>query len=293
LPPVIAALCLLAALSTAPLVADAPPVPLPRTVPLFSSNDAAPVVLPAVFDDRVLLKAEIDGHPVWLHLDTGSSSLALGARDAAIMGIKSDLVTHYTQPVSVTIGTVNAPGARFEVLPHYGFGSHDRHVSGLIGGAFFHANVVTIDYPHQRATFYPPGTYVPPPGVTPTPIELAGNVPVVTATIGTQQGQFLMDTGSPISELSASFAKKIHPGIFRGNTTTVGIDGERSEPIFDSPDILFGNVNITHSQFAVADPPRVRQDGILGRNLLSFFSITLDYAHYQAYFVPGPSAIPK
>jgi hypothetical protein len=287
------ALYLLAALLLASVGNDAAPTPLPREVPLFSSANAAPVVLPAAFVGRVLLKAEINGHPVWLHLDTGTSSLVLGAQDAARIGAKADPVTHYSQPLPVSIGAVSAAAARFRVLPRYGFETHGYHVSGLIGGTFFHANVVTIDYLHQVLTFYPPGTYVPPPGVVPTPLDLSANTPVVIATIGSRQGRFLLDTGSDQNELEGKFAKTLRLGFFRGNATTSGVDGDRLEPIFDSPPITLGNVTIAHCQVAIAAPPRTSQNGILGRNLLSFFSITFDYAHYQAYFVPGPSAIPK
>ncbi|HEY1681734.1 MAG TPA: retropepsin-like aspartic protease [Candidatus Tumulicola sp.] len=289
----IAAPFLLAAVLLASVGDGAAPTPLPREVPLFSSTSATPVVLPAVFVGRVLLKAEINGHPVWLHLDTGTSSLVLGAQSAASIGAKVNPVTHYSQPLPVSIGAVRAPTARFLVLPRYGFETRGYHVSGLIGGAFFHANVITIDYPHQVVTFYPPRTYVPPPGIVPMPLDLSANTPVVTATIGSQPGRFLLDTGSDQNELEGTFAKTLRLGFFHGNATTSGVDGDRLEPIFDSPPITLGNVTITHCQVAIANPPRTSQDGILGRNLLSFFSITFDYAHYQAYFVPGPSAIPK
>jgi Aspartyl protease len=272
---------ILAALLSAAIGGDAVPTPLPRMVPLFTASGEAPIVLPAVFDDRVLLHADIDGHAVWLHLDTGTSSLVLGGQDAKALGATLDPVTHYTQPLAVEIGPVNAR-ARFQILATYGFVDNGRRISGLIGGPFFHANVVTVDYPNQRVIFYPPGTFTPPQGVTPTPIELMSNTPTVEATIGSEGGHFLLDTGSSVTELSGAFAKKVRLGFFHGNVITAG-GGLRSEGSYDSPDIVFAGFTIRRPRVLVATEPRVPVDGIIGRNILSNFSLTFDYANQVVY----------
>jgi hypothetical protein len=149
---------LLAALcgSNSPVSAgDAAPTPLPPMIPLFSPSGRTPIVLPAVFDERVLLNTQINGHLLLLHLDTGTSTLVLGGADAKAIGVAADPTTGYTQPLTVNIGPVTAR-ARFAILPSYGLEYDGRRISGLIGGPFFHANVVTIDYPNHRVIFYPP-----------------------------------------------------------------------------------------------------------------------------------------
>jgi Aspartyl protease len=159
----------------ATIIGDAAPTPLPRQQALFLTSATQPVVLPSAFEERVLLQAKVNGHLLWFHLDTGSGSLYLGAQDARTAGLTPDPKTRYSQPVSVAIGAVQGPAVRFQIIPSYGFEAYGRRVSGLLGGRFFHANVVTIDFPKHRVLFYPPGTFVPPPGVQPTPIDLPQN----------------------------------------------------------------------------------------------------------------------
>ena len=260
---------------------DVAPTPLPWTVPLFSANGTAPIVLPAVFDNRVLLRVNIDGHAVWLHLDTGTSSLVLGGQDAKALGAILDSFTHYTQPLAVSIGAVSAR-ARFQVVASYGFVYNGRRISGLIGGPFFHANVVTIDFPNRRVLFYPPGTFAPPHGVTPMPIELMSNTPTIAATVGSEGGRFFLDTGSSVTELSGDFAKNVLLGFFNGNVETAG-GGVRSEGSYDSPDITFGRFIIHQPKVLVATEPRVPLAGIIGRDILSNFSLTFDYANQVVY----------
>ncbi len=275
----------------AAIIGDAAPTPLPRLQPLFSTSAKQPVLLPSAFDERVLLQANVNGHPLWFHLDTGSGSLYLGAHDARTAGLSPDPSTQYSQSVPVAIGALQGSAVRFKIIPSYGFEAYGRRVSGILGGPFFHANVVTIDFPKHRVIFYPPGTFVPPPGTQPTPIDLPQNAPILDVLVGGVHSRFLVDTGSSISELSAAFASKVRLGAYRGQITTAGYDPQgndvRSEAVYSAPDLVLGGVIVRGAQVGVADPPRIAEDGIVGRNILSHFSITLDYANFTAYFVPG------
>lgn len=243
------------------------------------------MILPAVFDQRVLLQVGVNGHLLWLHLDTGSPSLYLGPQDAEAVGLTVDPTTQYSQPVSVTIGGVTASAVRFRIIQTYGFEAGGRRVSGLIGGAFFHANVITIDYHREQVIFYPPGTFTPPLGVEPTPIDFLENKPIIHVAVGTTRGLFLLDTGSSITELSTHFARKVRLGFYRGTIATAS-GGERDEAVYDAPDVTVAGVRIRHPEVAIGNHSAAAEDGILGRDILSQFSITFDYANFAAYFVP-------
>jgi hypothetical protein len=106
--------------------------PLPRTVALFSASSRQPVDLPAVFDERVLLHVEVNGHLLWFHLDTGTGGLVIAPKDAADAGLAVTPQTLRTQPADVTIGAVTAH-AWFDILPSYGFDVNGRRISGLLG----------------------------------------------------------------------------------------------------------------------------------------------------------------
>jgi predicted aspartyl protease len=282
--PAVMFLCtLLAADVGGGLAPNTAPTPLPRTQPLFTASGGAPVVLPAVFDGRVLLKTDVGGHTLWMHLDTGTSSLILGGDDARSIGAVVDPATHYTQAFETSVGPVTAAQARFRVLPTYGFTDNGRRISGLIGGSFLHANVVTIDYPHRQVLFYPPRTFTPPAGIVPTPIEMYSNTPTVAATVGTESGRFLLDTGSGVTALSRDFAKKVRLGIFHGNVTIASGGGLHTDASYDVSNITFSHFTMQQPRILIADESLDGLDGIIGRDILSNFSITLDYANQVIY----------
>jgi len=271
--------------------------PLPRTVALFSTNSPEPVVLPAVFDGRVLLETTVNGHVLWFHLDTGTAGIVIASKDAADAGLVIDPDTRRTQPVDVAIGAVTAH-AWFDVLPSYGFVANGRRISGLLGGPFFHANVVTIDYLRQRVVFYPSGTFTPPPGVVATPIDLAANDPTVDVAFGRDHGRFVVDTGAGVTELGAGFASHAPLGLYEGDQALHGGGGPRSrvDGVYRAPDIVVGGVTVRGATVDVAEggggDVEHGNDGILGRDILSHFAITFDYANAVAYFDPGSSSRP-
>lgn len=272
----------------AALIAIAAPTPLPRTVPLFSTTQSAPTSLPAAFDQRVLLQTDVNGHWLWLHLDTGSPSLYVGAQDAKTVGLVADSTSGYSQPVPVSIGAVSAPAARFRVLPSYGFDSNGRRVAGLIGGPLFHANVITIDYVNRRVIFYPAGSFTAPTGAHVAQLDLESNRPVVNLSVGTTRGRFLLDTGSPITELSSDFARKVKLGRYR-RSVAVDVEGRYSlDDIYEVSEINLANFIIQRPQVAVSTSKGGPFDGILGRDILSQFAVTLDYPNYLAYFSNQP-----
>jgi hypothetical protein len=266
--------------------------PLPRNVALFSTSGSTPVELPAVFDGRVLLRVVVNAKPLWFHLDTGTGGLVIAAKDAAGVGLDFDPAVLRTQPVDVEIGAVTAH-AWFSVLPSYGFEANGRRISGLLGGPFFHANVVKIDYPGQRVVFYPPGTFTPPPGVAATPIEFVNNTPTAEVAFGTERGRFLLDTGAGVTELTAAFAKRASLGAYQGSIDLQGGGGprHRTDSVYMAPAIFVGGAAVHGSAVAVGDSgggtADQGNDGILGRDILSHFAITFDYANSVAYFEAG------
>jgi hypothetical protein len=263
-----------------------------RNVALFSTGGDKPVELPAVFDGRVLLQVEVNAKQLWFHLDTGTGGLVIAAKDAADAGLVFDPAVLRTQPVDVRIGAVTAR-AWFSVLPSYGFEANGRRVSGLLGGPFFHANVVKIDYPHQHVVFYPPGTFTPPQGIASTPIEFVDNTPTVEVAFGAVRGRFLVDTGAGVTELTAAFAKRVSLGAYRGRIDLQGGGGprHRTDFVYMAPDIIVGSVAVRGSMVAVGESgggtADEGNDGILGRDILSRFAITFDYANSAAYFDTG------
>jgi hypothetical protein len=258
------------------------PAPSPASGPLFSTMTSEPVLLPAAFVGRVLLRANVNGDPVWLHLDTGNYTLLVGTDDARKASLVPDPVTHNSQRVRVSMGDVVAPAVFFKVS-HYGFEDNGYWVAGNIGTPFLRGNVVTIDYPKQRAIFYPRGGFKPPSNVKPTPIFMLNNIPTIEVSFGAVKGRFDLDTGAAITEISPDFARRIRLGPNIGELASFGCGNQETDAVHIVPDFTVADVTVKRFSAVVANPCGSSQDGILGRDLLSHFSVTLDYVNHLLY----------
>ena len=271
-----------------PATPQSAPTPSPVLDPLFTTGSGTPIELPAAFVGRVLLHADVNGHLMWLHLDTGNYGMLLGTDDSRKAGLEIDPVTHDSRPVHVAIGKLEAPAASFKI-GRYGFEDHGHWVAGNIGTPLLRANVVTIDYPRQRLIFYPPGTFTPPANVQPTPFFMRYNTPEIELSFGSVVGRFDLDTGDQITEISPTFARKIRLGMETGQMISSGCGHQENDPVRLIPDFTVGGVAVKEFSAVVGNPCGISGDGLLGRDVLSHFALTLDYVNHVAYFAnPSP-----
>ncbi len=262
------------------------------TAPLFTSTATTPQSLPAMFPGRVLVGADINGHRLWFHLDTGADGLFIdreAAQDAGLAVAPDGSVT-----TDVTIGNLHATGARFNTISAYGF-LNGVHVVGLIGTPFFESGIITIDFGKKQVLFCPPGTFDPASaGVAPIPIDFDGHVTRVHAWFGTTRATMLLDTGAQISMLFEPLAERLILGasLTQPSPITVGYGAKpTTEEQYHVKPLTFGGLRVSDPVLDVVDqaPPTLpteRYDGILGRDVLGLFRITLDYNHEVAYFNP-------
>lgn len=224
----------------------------------------------------------VNGHPLWFHLDSGTGTLVMGASDAQVVGLPVATVPGDSERVPFTIGAMEA-NAFFYVAP-YGFDVDGRHVAGIVGTPFIRSNVITVDYQHERVIVYPPGTFTAR-GLagSPLPIVMHGNVPFVHIQLGSQDGLFLIDTGSAVTQVSQSFAQSVHVGAALGHTTLCGF-GRVCHPFttYRVPDLVLGNTRFTDLALPVGVSLPFGH-GILGRDLLSHFAVTFDYADSEIF----------
>lgn len=256
---------------------------------LFVTGATTPQTIPSVFNGRCLIAATINGHTLWFHLDTGTSGLAIDQKDARASGmtIQGDKAL-----ADVDIGPLHGAGAAFSLLQGYAFDTGGVHVSGLIGQPFFRSNVVTIDFVDKRVTVYPNGSFDPSSmHARPEPIDASGGVPRIHAWFGSTRAALLLDTGAGGTYLFAPFARNVEVGAPLGDPSTVRIGfgaPETSEQQYVVRPMIVGGVRIEKPVVWVSaappDMPQSLYDGILGRDLLSLFALTIDYADGVAYF---------
>lgn len=246
----------------------------------FLVPDQTQIVPADVSIDGVYLPATINGHVVYMHLDSGSEGIVIDPAAARAVGMSKDDVA------DVTIGPVHATAVRFDVLP-YGKVVHDKHIVGIIGYQFFRSNPVTIDYPHHRLIVH--GSDYDPAGLgTEQPIAPidGGRSFLVHVWYGGQRATMLLDTGAFHSFLFPEFAKRLRR-VDVGPITTEGFGfKEHQNEVYDVADVNFAGILIKRAQVVVPNQDEsvnAQYDGILGRDILSQVIITIDESNDSIY----------
>jgi predicted aspartyl protease len=251
----------------------------------FVTDAKAPVILPAVFDDRVLLQGTVNGHSLWFHLDSGAPIFAMGTDDARAAGVSVAGGSQLSTPVDFAIGGIHAPAARFYVAP-YGFDLHGRRVSGLFGAPLLLSFVVTVDYARKTVTAYPPGTFDSASlGVAASAVSTKGGYFYTDVCFGSTCAPFLVDMGSSISQVTEAFGRRIGLSNPIGSVDTFGFTHEKHTNLEYATDLTVGGV--TFKNLAIMQGvDSTNGIGILGRDVLKHFAVTFDWADSRMYFVP-------
>jgi hypothetical protein len=231
--------------------------------------------------DGVYLRATINGHIAYLHLDTGAEAIVIDPGAAARLGIAKDGVAN------VDIGPLHASDVRFGLFD-YDKTVHGLAVVGIVGYQFFRSNPVTIDYPDHKLIVH---------GADFDPSSLGARQPIasiddgkaylVHVWFGGKRATMLLDTGDFHTILFPDFAKQVK-GVKEGSVTLARFGGKTARgDAYDVSDVNFGGVLGQNAEIVVPDPvefpPSAQYDGILGRDLLSRVALTIDYADNCIY----------
>jgi hypothetical protein len=173
-------------------------------------------------------------------------------------------------------------------------------VAGLIGGGFFKNLIIQIDYKRNCIVLMDPGEFEPPADHVSLPITIKTNKPYVNAEAQLLDGTFvqvdlLLDTGAGVPLL---LHNNSHPSLhlpeeyIRGKLG-MGLGGYLEGYIGRIGKLSFGEIDfqsiLTSFQDIdekwLMDQSRFR-NGILGNQVLSRFSIYLDYVRGQLYLKP-------
>jgi hypothetical protein len=281
----IGAAALVELLSFAPLRVAADVQPLPP--PLFTTIETQAIPIPSAFGERVLIEGTINGRTFWFHLDTGTTGLALTREAARATGLLEDVDAHVLT-VDLDVGALHAKSARFSILDGYSVDDAAHHVDGLIGAPFFRSNIVTIDFPARSVTVYPRG-YPPPAAGVATPLLIRGYSAAVQVTWGSTPSTLYLDTGADRTILFSSFTRTIvHGPSIATYTVNLGFGAPTTdvEEVY-TPPMHLAALTVRHPAVLLTQSPPAwlqQYDGILGRDALRLFSVTLDYAGGMAYW---------
>jgi predicted aspartyl protease len=276
--------------------------------------NASSVTLPARIDDgSVVVRLTINGRGLDFLLDSGASGILMDNEVAKELGIKT-----FGESVQTTMGAYESTQA---IIPEMDVGpialhntyvecvpftqqlGSDTKIVGLLGFDFLANAAVSINYDNGDVTAVPPDSFAPPANSIPVPAALDDGVPFVQVQIGDSVGtHFILDTGADMIVIFSEFAAA-HPqdvvdqGLGKSMAQYLpfvsarGVGGEIQMTLDQLASYHFGSVNFTDflafrtpsgSAFEFEDT-----DGLVGYEVLQYFTVTFDYKDGMIYLIPG------
>jgi predicted aspartyl protease len=272
------------------------------------------VRLPARFDrKRILVHVTIGKRGFEFLLDTGASGIVLSSDAARQLGLEtfgSGYVTGATELASeraiVPLLDVGGLKMRDVVLRTAPLGEEERseHISGLLGFDFIASAVLRVDYEHGTLDAYENATFTPPAGAKVLDVRLGEQIPMTAVAVGRSVGDdFFVDTGASTSLLVFSHFASAHPrdvsddGVGAAlassgiGVAASGIGGRIGVRPVQVRRMRFGSTTFDDPLVYVAESPhalgRETADGLVGADVLSRFTVYLDYAQSRIFLEPA------
>jgi Aspartyl protease len=269
----------------------------------FPSGTASVRLPGSLTGGTVVVRLTINGRGLDFALDSGAGGIVLDSEVAKEIGLKtfgrsiqttagSYVATQAVIP-DISIGPITMHNTYVECLPFSQRLDYGTKIVGLLGFDFIANAVVNVDYDQGIVTATPPDLFTAPKSGVELGATLDDGVPYVPVRIGNATGEhFILDTGSDAVVIFSAFADA-HPddvadeGLGRSINAVVpylsasGVGGEIPETLTQVASYHFGAVNFTdfllyrthgHTAFEGED-----EDGLVGYDVLRFFSVTLDY----------------
>jgi predicted aspartyl protease len=267
------------------------------------------VDLHARFDGgQISVPVSIAGRTFFFLLDSGASALTIDPALAKQLGLElmnvrhevagNRFEAHDTVIPAIDVGGLRMHGVVASVVL-LGMGRKPSDPVGLLGFDFLAGLAVRIDYEHQRVLAMNPHTYEPPSGtdVSAINLRLGSQVPMVDADLGGAISQrLIVDTGSPGAILLFDHFSRRHNDVLRSPiddaATSLGIGGAFQSRPFRMRYVRLGRFAIGD---LVADAVTSRSaypqenDGLIGSDLLQFFTVDLNYAAGRIFLRARPT----
>lgn len=271
-----------------------PDLRIPDSRPLFTLDGNAPVVLPARFTRAgIVIQAKIGDRGYDFILDSGSDGLTIDPAFAKELGLTlhggvretiggGDVDEQFVRIPQMSIGPLQMHNVAFTALP-FDIQSRDFRVVGLMGFDFLASALTEIDFKAKTLTLYPRNGFNPyAGGMRPVQMDLDDGIPRVKASFEDVPGNFLVDTGSTMTLAYSDYVHKLPSAPRDPYKTDIGtVGGALDVVVVHLSDFLFAGMQFrsvdvlepTGSTFDIAD-----YDGIIGRDALSAYKLTFDYA---------------
>ncbi len=202
----------------------------------------------------------------------------------------------------MNVGPLKMTDVAVTVVPSLRMDDPDAHSSavGLLGFDFIASQALALDYEHGTVTATDYDTFTAPtdPATITIPIRVGGQGPETDVWLDGRLGErFEIDTGGVGGVMITDLFTRRYPGITRtfipsgGSIELGGVGGDFIAPVYSVPDMRIGNTTFKKFSAIVIDSDRLYAvggfDGIIGPELLRYFTVTTDYADSAVYLLPN------
>jgi predicted aspartyl protease len=276
-----------------------------RSLIQFPAGVAAVDLPVKVVDHAIYVRVNIGSRAVDLELDTGASGIVLDPEVARSTGlvltnatstVAAERYTSYDATIpEMRIGPLQMHDIAVDVAPIPAQGKNGVKPVGLLGFDFLAQLGLTLDYQHEQVRVVPAATFTPPndPSTVVFDVRLGGGVPMVTVSVGDAIAErVICDTGASAQLVFLDYFTRRYPNAFRideGPAEMLGVGGRFTGEVFRLHDVSLGTLHL--QDFVAVRVPSTafpyNADGFIGNELLSLFTVALDYTHGHIYLTPN------
>ncbi|MDQ6780377.1 MAG: aspartyl protease family protein [Candidatus Eremiobacteraeota bacterium] len=266
-----------------------------------------------IVNSKVIVRLQIGGRGLDFFLDSGASGIAIDTGIAHQLGLQPlgrEIATTagvYEASRSlipeIRIGDLVMHNVVVESLPFTSDPDEQTRSVGLLGFDFISNAALTIDYQHSTLVATQPGFFIPPADAIALEALLDDGVPYISAQVGNAIGtHFILDTGAAGALIYSSFASA-HPddvkdegkgGLFNRNYPFLrgsGVGGELRLKAIEVKSFALGGINFQDwLMYQTVENPGFESednDGLIGYDLLRYFTLYLDYHDSRVYLQPN------
>ncbi len=285
------------------------------------SGNGKKIEIPFTFENNFIIVTVLFNNffPLKFIFDTGAEHTILTKREISdlmsinytrrftIMGsdMTSVLIAYLTQNIDLTIGKLKVLNKNILVLDEDYF-RFDEYagidVHGIMGADLFRRYVVEINYKRRIITLYQPDDFEAPEKKFYTlPIEVSRNKPYINVPINYPNGtlletKLLLDTGAslPVLLYTNTHSQLQLPEKIIRSKLAMGLGGELEGFIGRSQKVTIGEEYLRDVTTYFQELPKAAdslqlndRDGILGNEILSRFTVIIDYMNSEIHLRPG------
>jgi PDZ domain len=250
---------------------------------------------------KILVPAKVNGQAVLVQIIDGSATSYIDKDFAASIGAQSDPSSGSKGTVNVQVQLGDLTLRDVKALPVTMGAKRSNPVFQpfALSDDLFNARAVEIDFAHHRIAFHDPATVTKPAGALDIPLIPGSEARTLPVSIeGAPPVQFEMYLGDPAPLTVYEPYYKAHK-LLENRTTSIrlggGLGGRPQEPVATLARAQFAGVDFVNvpgvfPSNAVRGDSSDKVSGNIGLQMLSRFTLIIDYAHDRLYAVPDRAA---